>query len=152
MVSTHSQNTAGVCNQITLLILYYINSRLVTRLKIIVPSLQVSNIVDLTVSFKFVSFNFQIFLLFSVKCTLASRFTLIYYPRCFGLGSETIAFYPAVFDLKNINILHQTMVYAASIRTGLFFLMFFLLLSQALFMSSLELKFSKAAYLFQILI
>jgi hypothetical protein len=41
------------------------------------------------------------------------------------------------FWSKNINILHKTMVYAASIRTGLFFLLFSLMLSQALFMSSL---------------
>jgi hypothetical protein len=34
MVARPSQNTAGVCNQIILLILYYISSRLVTLLKV----------------------------------------------------------------------------------------------------------------------
>jgi hypothetical protein len=39
-VSSPSQNTVGVFNQITLLILYYISSRLVTLLKIIDAPIQ----------------------------------------------------------------------------------------------------------------
>jgi len=62
-----SQNTVGVCNQISLLIFYYISSRLVTFLKIIVTSLQVSDVFDLTVSFKLTNFRFQIFLLFVLE-------------------------------------------------------------------------------------
>jgi len=70
----------------------------------------------------------------------------------------TTALQLASFDLKIINIRHQTMVYVASIHTDLlsvaedfiFSLMFF----QALFtrMSSLSFKFYKAADLFEILI
>ena len=52
------------CNHITFLILYYISSRLVTLLKIIASPIQVSDIFDLTVRFKFINIFFQIFLLF----------------------------------------------------------------------------------------
>ena len=47
-----SQNTVGVYNQITLLILYYISSRLVNLLKVTDAHIQVPNIFYLTVSFK----------------------------------------------------------------------------------------------------
>jgi hypothetical protein len=53
MVPPLNQNTVAVCNQITLLILYSINSRLVTLLKIIDATLQVSDIFYLAVGFKF---------------------------------------------------------------------------------------------------
>jgi len=48
-----SQNTVGICDQITLLILYYISSRLVTLLKVNDAPLQVANTIYLTISFKF---------------------------------------------------------------------------------------------------
>ena len=57
MVPPPSHNTVGVCNQITLLILCYISSRLVTL------PIKVSDIFDLTVSYKFINFSLQIFLL-----------------------------------------------------------------------------------------
>jgi hypothetical protein len=40
---------------------------------------------------------------------------------CFGLDPVTSAYKPASFDLKNFNILHQIMVYAASIGMDLDF-------------------------------
>jgi len=58
MVPPPSQNTVGVCNQITLLIPYYISPRLV------MPLYKSLIIFYLTVSFKFINFSFQIFLLF----------------------------------------------------------------------------------------
>ena len=64
MVPPPSQSTVGVCNQITPLILYYISSRLVTLLKVIDAPIKVSDIFYLSVSLKFVNFNFQIFLIF----------------------------------------------------------------------------------------
>ena len=64
MVPPPSQNTVGVCNQITFLILYYISSRLVTHLKVIDAPIQVPYIFYRTLSFKFINFSFQIFLLF----------------------------------------------------------------------------------------
>jgi len=53
-----------VCNKITFLIIYYIICRLATLLKVIDATVQVSNILDLTVSFKFINLSFQIFFLF----------------------------------------------------------------------------------------
>jgi hypothetical protein len=64
MVPPPSQNTVAVCNRIMLLIPYYISSMLVTLLKIIYAAIQVSEIVDLTVSSKLIKFTFQIYLLF----------------------------------------------------------------------------------------
>jgi hypothetical protein len=54
-----SQNTVGVCNQITFLILYYISSRLVTLLEVTDVPIQVPDIFYLTVSFKFPNFSFN---------------------------------------------------------------------------------------------
>ena len=76
-----NQITVGVCNQITLLILSYISSRLVTLLKVIDAPIQVSNIFDLTVSFKFINFSFQAFLLFvpEMSATFISYIVYIMY-------------------------------------------------------------------------
>ena len=63
MIPPPSPNTVE-CKQITLLVLYYIISRLLTLLKVIDAPIRVTDILDLTVSFKFISFSFQIFLLF----------------------------------------------------------------------------------------
>jgi hypothetical protein len=57
-------NTVGVYNQVTFLILYYNCSRLLPLLEVINVPIQVPDIVDLTVSFKFLNINFQICLLF----------------------------------------------------------------------------------------
>src|SRR5215470_9196989 len=64
MIPPPSQTIVGVCNQVTLLILYYISSRLVPPLKVIDTLIQVSDILVRTVCFKFINFSFQIFLLF----------------------------------------------------------------------------------------
>ena len=78
----------GVCNQITLLILYYISSRLVTLLKSIVAPIHFSDILHLTVSFKFINFSSQMFLIFFLKYVLASRLiffrlsTLLWFGSC----------------------------------------------------------------------
>ena len=47
----------------TLLILHYISYRLMTLLKVIDAHIQVSDIFDLTVSFKCINFSFQIILI-----------------------------------------------------------------------------------------
>ena len=52
-----------VCNQISLLVLYYNSSRLVSLLEVINAPIQIPDIVDLTVSLKFLNFSFQICLL-----------------------------------------------------------------------------------------
>jgi hypothetical protein len=53
MITPPSQNTVAVCNQTALLILYYISSSLVTLLKVTDAPIEVSDILDLTASFKF---------------------------------------------------------------------------------------------------
>ena len=53
-----------VRKQVTFLILYYPYSRLIPLLDIINALIQVPDIVDLTVSFQFLNFSFQICLLF----------------------------------------------------------------------------------------
>jgi len=72
MINPTSQNTVAVCKEITLLIRYYISSRLVTLLKINYAPTQVSDTSDLTVSFKIINFSFQIFLGFVPK--MSTRF------------------------------------------------------------------------------
>ena len=60
MVPPPSQNSVGVCKQITLLILYYISSRLVNLLKVIDAPILGRNIFYLTVSFSFLNFSSQL--------------------------------------------------------------------------------------------
>jgi hypothetical protein len=87
IVPPPNQNTVGVCKQITFLILDYINSMLITLLKDIDASIQVPNTLDPTVSFKFLNFNFQICLLFILKCLLTSRLALFRLSALLWLGS-----------------------------------------------------------------
>jgi len=54
MVPLPSQTTVAVCNRITLLILYYITSNPATFLKVTDAPIQVPDIFDLSVSFKWV--------------------------------------------------------------------------------------------------
>ena len=75
VVPPPSQNTVAVCNQITPLIPYSISSRLVTLLKINDAPIRVSDIFDLTVSFKLIHFSFQISLLFFFFLEMSTSFT-----------------------------------------------------------------------------
>ena len=78
MVPSPSQNTVGVCNQIIILIFHYISSRLVTLPKVVDAPIPVSDIFYLNVSFKFINFRFQIFLLFVAEISiLASHLTFV---------------------------------------------------------------------------
>jgi hypothetical protein len=61
MIPPPSQNTATVCNQITLFILYDISPRQETLLNITDARIYVSDIFELTVGVKFINFSFQIF-------------------------------------------------------------------------------------------
>jgi len=100
--------------QITLLILYYISIRLVNLLKVTDAPIPVPDIFYITVSFKFLNFSF----ILCLKFLLASCPTM-YKLHCFGLDPVPTVFQPASFDLQNLNILHQIMVYAISIRANL---------------------------------
>ena len=68
----------GVCNQITLLILYYISSRLVTILKLNDAPTHVSNTFDLNVTLKFINLSFQIFLLFVPEMSASFTSYIVY--------------------------------------------------------------------------
>jgi hypothetical protein len=50
MVSPPNQDTVGICKQITLLIISYVSSRLVTLLKVTDAPIQIPNIFYLTIS------------------------------------------------------------------------------------------------------
>src|SRR5215469_5715025 len=67
IVSPPRHNTVGVCNQISFLVIYYKSSRLVPLLEIINAPIQFPDILNLTVSFEFLNFSFQICLLFVPK-------------------------------------------------------------------------------------
>jgi hypothetical protein len=64
-----SQNTVGICKQITILILYNINCRLVTLPKFILASVQISKIFGSIIVFKLINFVFQIFPFLVPKCS-----------------------------------------------------------------------------------
>ena len=87
MIPPSSQNTVGVCNQITLLIPYCTGFRLATLLKVNDATIKVSDIRVLTVSFKFLNFSFQIFLLFVLECLLVSCLTLFILSTLLWFGS-----------------------------------------------------------------
>jgi hypothetical protein len=105
MVPPPSQNTVGVCNQTTLLILYYISSRLVILLKVTDDPTQVSDIFNLTVSFKFINFSFWILLFVPEMFTIFSSYTVYIILHCFGLDPLITSIWPAPSCQKNLNIL-----------------------------------------------
>src|SRR5215510_14305439 len=91
-------NTARVCHQVTFLILYYNSSRLAPLLEVLNASIQVPDVVDLTVSFKFLNFSFQICLLFvpEISATILSYIVQIIY-----IGLAWIL-YPLHFSLLSL--------------------------------------------------
>jgi len=78
MVPPPSQNTVAVSNQITLPILYYISSGLVTILKVVDAPTQVPVIFDRIVSFKLINFSFQIFVLYVPEMSTSSMSHFVY--------------------------------------------------------------------------
>jgi hypothetical protein len=119
MVSPTSQNTSGPCNQITLIIFYYIISRLVTLLELNGALIQVSYTVCFTLIFKFINFNFQIFPFFYMIHLLASRLTLSKWSTLLQLGSCNYCILAFFLWSKNVNILLQTVTCDTSLRTDL---------------------------------
>ena len=151
-----SPNAVGVCNQITLLILYYISSRLVTFRKVNDAPIRVPNIFYFTVSFKFLNFSSQIFLpffFFFLKCLLTSHLTLFVLTTLLWLGFCTLLFCFLWSEKRKHSSSNHGLCCFSSYRPRLYLaevLIFSLMFSQALFMSSPTLKFSKATYLFVI--
>jgi hypothetical protein len=110
MNPSYTQNTARISNQIAILILCCISSRLVILHKVNDAPVQVSDIFDRTVSFNFINCSFQIYIILFLKCLLASRITLLNYLYCFGLNPVSTAFYSVSFDLNFVNVLNQNKI------------------------------------------
>jgi hypothetical protein len=108
-----------ICNQITLLILYYICSRLITLLKLNDAPTKVSDILYFFLRFKFINFSFQILLPFFPEMSIASNITWFRLPTSIWFRSSN-TYILFCFDLKILTILHQAMVYNASLHTELF--------------------------------
>jgi hypothetical protein len=60
VIPLSAHNTMEVYYQITLLMLYYISSRLVNLLKVVAAPVQVSDILIIIVCFKFINLTFRI--------------------------------------------------------------------------------------------
>ena len=147
----------GVCNQINLLILYYINSRMKTILKVTDALVQVSDIFYLTLSFKFINFRFQILLLLFLKCLLPSHLILFRLSTSLWFGSCNHCILACFLWPKKCkhSSSNQGLSWIHSYRPRLSLAEVFiisLMFQQTLFMSSVSFKFSKAANLFEILI
>jgi hypothetical protein len=148
MVSQPSENTVGVYIQITLFILYSISSRLVTLLTVTVTLIQVCDIFYLTVSFKFINFSFQIFLLFSPQYLLTALLTLFGLSTFLWLGSCNNCILACSLWSKNHKRPSSNHGFCCfnSYRHRFSLaevLIFSLMFSQALFMSSLSFRLSK---------
>ena len=158
MVPPPSPNTIRICNHFNLLILYYISSRLVTLLKVINAPKQVSDISILLLvsSSTILAFRYSYFLF--QKCLLASHLTLLrlYYTflwfescnhcilACF-LWSKNCKHISSNHGLCHFT-LHWPCLYLAMV------FIFSSRFSQALFISLLSFRFSRAASLFEILV
>ena len=133
MIPPPNQNTVAVCNQITILILDYIISRMVTLFKVFDAPMQVSAILGIIFVSKFMNFSFQIFLFMSLKCLLASHLTMFRVSLLLWVGSRYNCILSCFFSSKIVNIINQTLFYAASIHRArpslaevlIFSLMFF---------------------------
>ena len=155
MVPPSSRNTLGVYSQFTLLILNYVSSRLVALLKVIDALIRVPNIFDLTVIFKFLNFSFQICLLFLPEIPSSFTSYIVRLSTLPWLGFCTHCILACFLWSKNCK--HSSSNHGLcpfnSCRPRLSLaedLIFFLMFSQALFMSTLSLTFFKAANLDEI--
>jgi len=78
------------------------------------------NIFYLTVSFKVINFNFQMFLPFVPEMSTSfTRLTLFRLCTLLWFGSCNRCILTCFLYSKKVNILHQTMVYAVSIHIDL---------------------------------
>ena len=87
MIPPPVQNIVKVCNQITLLIIYYVSSRLVNFLKVTDAPVQVSDILFLTVCFSFMILPSIYSLCLFLWCLLASPLLLFTLSTLLWFGS-----------------------------------------------------------------
>ena len=142
-------NTLGVCNQIYFLVLYYNSSRLVPLLEVINAPMQVPDIVDLSVIFKFLNFSSQVCLFLFLKCLLASHLTLFRLSTLLRLGSFIHCILACFFWSKKSkhSVSNHGLFCFNSCRPRLSLaevLIFSVMFSEALFTSSSTSKSSKA--------
>jgi len=103
MVPPPSQNTVGICKQITLLILYCISSRLITLPKFIDARIQVPNIFFILLIFSSSSIlAFRYFFFLFPKCLLASRLTLFRLSTFLWLGSCNLCILACLYNYYNL--------------------------------------------------
>jgi len=112
------------------------------------PLIQVSDIFYLTVCFKFLNFNLQIFFFLFLKCLPASRLTLfrVSILLWFGSCNHFVLAYFLWTKIRKHSSSNHVLFCFNSYRLRLLLaevLLRTLLLSQTLFMSSLSCKFSK---------
>jgi hypothetical protein len=130
---------------------------LVTLLKFINALIQVSYILGLSVSFKFINFGFQTALFLFLKCLLASRLTLFRLPMLLWFGSCTNCILACFLWSKNMKYSSSNLglCWFYTYRPTLSVtdvLVFSFMSSKALYLSSLSLKFSKEPDLLEMLI
>jgi hypothetical protein len=87
MVPPPSQNKVAVCTQITLLILYYIISRLVTLLTVNDDLIQVPNVIKIIPLVSSFCFSFHTFYPVFLKCLLALYLTMFNLSTLLWFGS-----------------------------------------------------------------
>jgi hypothetical protein len=152
MVPPPTQNTVGVRDQSTFLILYY---RLVLLLQVTCSYVNLW-LFYFTVSFKSIYFSYHIFILFVPEMYISLGITLFTVPTLLWFGSYNHCSLSGFLwskkpklSLSNYGICCFNLYRPrfSSVEVFIFSLTF----AQALFMSSLSLMFSKAANLFQIL-
>ena len=105
-------------SQNTLFILYYINSRPATILKITDAPIPVCDTFYLTASFNCLNFSVKIFLLF-LKFLLASDLRVFRLSTLVWFGCCNRCILACLLRSKTLNIPHQTTVYTASVHTEL---------------------------------
>ena len=101
MVSPPTQNAVGVCNEIILLILYYITPRPVTLIKVTDGPRQVTDILDLSVYFELILALRYSFILF-LKCLLAAYLTLFRLSNLIWHGSRNHCILACILRFKNL--------------------------------------------------
>ena len=157
MVPPPSQNTVGVCNQITLLILYFINYSLVTLYIVIDTPIQVYDNLDLTGSLSSSILGSRHSFFLFLKCVLAACLTLFRLSTLLWFGSCDHCILPCFlwFNKPKHSSSNHGFCCFNSYRPRFSLaavLIFCLMFSQNLCMSPLSFKFSKAGNLFEILI
>jgi hypothetical protein len=115
---TGIQNIAGFCKQLTILTFYQVSSRLITLLKSIYSSVEVSDILVLTLCFKLIT-AFHIPSILKIPTDFTSYIIhIISICKAWILKPLQFSLLPFSF-LIMLNIICQTMVYDALIHTDL---------------------------------